>query len=112
MLKGLFFNQDCTDFFYSRGPEQMNGEAVDAFVDRLASLGVTALLVNTNAQRTNYASEVWEPLWTGYDPTGPDDQPVLKHQPAEGVAAMRRPLNNMLALVAKDVDYPARMIAR
>jgi len=112
VLKGLFFNQDCTDFFYSRGPEQMNSEAVDAFVDRLASLGVTALLVNTNAQRTNYASEVWEPLWTGYDPTGPDDQPVLKHQPAEGVAAMRRLLNNMLALVAKDVDYPARMIAR
>lgn len=112
MLRGLFFNQDSTDFFYSRSKEQMTGADVDAFVDRLAGLDISALLVNTNAQRTNYASEVWEPFWKGYDPAGPDDQPVLRHLPADRIPGTRRLLDNMIALAAAGVDYPARMLER
>ena len=74
-LRAPFFNQDSTEFFYTRQPGQVTGEAVDAWVDLLAEAGVGTLVSNVGAMRANYASKVWEPDWFGYDPQGPDDQP-------------------------------------
>lgn len=31
-----------------------------------------------------YASRVWDPTWRGYDPQGPDDQPLFASLPEEG----------------------------
>ena len=39
----------------------------------IAGAGVTVLLCNTNARRTNYRSDVWEAFWDGYEPGEPDE---------------------------------------
>lgn len=75
-LTGLLHNEDCTDFFYNAEiPAGKAGEVVDRYVDVLADAGVSVLMFNTNARRTNYRSDVWEAFWDGYEPQGPDDQP-------------------------------------
>ncbi len=107
---GLLFNYDCTEFFYRTPPDVIGPQAIDAFVGRMAEAGVGVLLINTNAQRTNYRSDVWEPFWTGYDPTAGDDQPVLAHLPKNRIAMTRNLLDSMMALARQGVDYPAAMI--
>jgi len=89
-MRGPLFNQDSTEFFYTHGPDEMSGEAVDAWVDGLAEAGVGTLFSNVNAMKTNYASKVWEPDWHGYDPAAGDDQPVLRHDVEGGAAGTRR----------------------
>lgn len=113
-LHGLLFNQDCTDFFYSNAiREGVDGGALlDDYIDLLADAGVTVLMCNTNARRTNYRSEVWESFWDGYDPDGPDDQPFLRPIAPERLPAWRRMIHSMWALDRQGVDYPARVIAR
>jgi hypothetical protein len=113
-MSDLYCNIDCTCFFGTPldGRVGNTGEAVDVYVDRLAEAGVTDLLVNTNARRTNYRSDVWDAFWDGYDPNGPDTQPFFAAVPAEGVASYRRLLDTMRALHESGVDYPARMLAR
>ena len=113
-MSGLIQNQDCTDFFYGgRTLDDVDGGALlDAYVDTLSEAGVTVMMVNTNARRTNYRSEVWEAFWDGYDPDGPDDQPFLRSIPAGSRAGYRSLIHNMWALDARGVDYPARAIER
>lgn len=113
-LTGLLFNQDCTDFFYCNAiREGVDGGALlDAYIDLLADAGVTVLMCNTNARRTNYRSDVWESFWDGYDPEGPDDQPFLSPMKPERRPAWRRMIHSMWALDRQGVDYPARFIAR
>lgn len=109
----LYHNEDCTNFFwYRQFPEGKAGELVDRYVDVIADAGVTTLLVNTNARRTNYKSDVWEAFFDGYDPDGPDDQPFLASVPKENIAAYRKGVGNMLEVHEQGVDYPARMIER
>lgn len=113
----LFHNEDCTTFFaWEYDPVDPNGgAAVDAYVDRIAAGGVTAFLCNTSAERTNYASGVWEPFWTGYDPEAADDQPYLAgigKPGSAGVKSWRRMVSGMLSLHRQGIDYPARVIAR
>ncbi len=82
-------NEDATNFFYYNYiPAGQAGETIDRYVDVLAEAGVTVLLWNTNARRTNYRSDVWQAFWDGYDPAGPDDQPFLAPIPAEQRAQM------------------------
>ncbi len=113
----LYYNEDSTDFFFHVDHAAGQGGAhLDAYIDRIAAGGVTTFLCNTNAQRTNYASDVWTPTWEGFDPGGPDDQPYLSGissttQPVD-VSGWRRLATNMLALHEEGVDYPARVIDR
>ena len=113
-LQGLLFNQDCTDFFWSNTIKAGvdGGALLDRYVDILADAGVTVLMCNTNARKTNYRSGVWEAFWDGYDPDGPDDQAYFKPVPKGEVAQYRRGIHSMWALDKQAVDYPARMIAR
>lgn len=113
-MHGLLYNQDCTDFFYNKAiKEGVDGGALlDAYVDVIAGAGVTTMLINTNARKTNYRSGVWESFWEGYDPEGPDDQPLLRPLPEAGRAGWRRMIHSMWALHQQGVDYPARIIAR
>jgi len=113
MPHGLLFNLDCTDFFYHRIAEGVDGGAVlDQYVDIIADAGAAVLLINTNARKTNCASAVWETFWDGYDPAGPDDQPFLVAIPAADRPTYRPMIHSMWALDAQGVDYPARIAAR
>ena len=112
-LTGLLHNEDCTDFFAHQDfPAGKAGEMADRYVDVLAGAGVSVLMWNTNARRTNYRSKVWEAFWDGYDPGGPDDQPFLAAVPPEQRKSFRRLVGNMLATHSEGVDYPARVIQR
>lgn len=110
---GLLHNEDCTNFFaYQDFPAGKAGETVDRYVDVLAGAGVSVLLCNTNARRTNYRSKVWEAFWDGYDPQGTDDQPFLAAVPPGQRKRYRTLVGNMLAVHNEGVDYPARVIQR
>ena len=112
-LTGLLHNEDCTDFFAHQDfPAGKAGELVDRYVDVLAGAGVSVLMCNTNARRTNYRSKVWEAFWDGYDPSGSDAQPFLAVVPQEQRKGYRRLVGNMLATHGEGVDYPARVIQR
>ena len=112
-LAGLLHNEDSTDFFAHQDfPPGKAGELVDRYVDLLAGAGVSVLMCNTNARRTNYRSTVWEAFWEGYDPNGPDDQPFLAAVPQDNRASYRKLVGNMLAAHSEGVDYPARVIQR
>lgn len=112
-LTGLLHNEDCTNFFYFQDfPAGKASEVVDRYVDVLAGAGVSVLMCNTNARRTNYRSKVWEAFWDGYDPNGPDDQPFLAHMPPARRKTYRKLVGNMLEVHRQGVDYPARIIQR
>ena len=74
---GLSFNEDSSHFFTSRNGKRLTLADVDAWVEQYAGTQVQELMLNVNAMRTSYASKVWDPIWRGYDPKGPDDQPLL-----------------------------------
>ena len=111
-LKGPIFNQDDSEFFMVRPPAEMTGESVDAWVDSLAAAGIGTLMSCVCAARANYASRAWEPRWTGYDPKGPDDQPVLAHMPKDGIKAVRRWLESEKALAEAGINFHERAFAR
>lgn len=109
---GPIFNQDSTEFFYTYSADEMSGETVDAYIDRLKKAGVATFVSCGNAQRANYASEVWESDWHGYDSEGPDDQPVLKHALKEQIKPFRRRLDSAKRLSEMGVDFHERALAR
>jgi len=112
-LAGLLQNEDCTNFFgYQDFADGKAGEIVDRYVDVLAGAGVSVLMCNTNARRTNYRSKVWEAFWDGYAPSGPDDQPFLMAIPPAQRKTYRKFVGNMLEVHKQGVDYPARVIQR
>jgi hypothetical protein len=111
-MKGVIYNQDCTEFFYVNPPEVMSAELVDTFVDSLAQAGVTALFSNPNAMRVNVPGTVHEVMWHGYDPDGPDNQPVFDGFPRERIKNVRSMLNSMMRLAEMGVDFHARALAR
>ncbi len=112
-LSGLLHNEDCTNFFgYQDFPEGKAGEIVDHYVDVLAGAGVSVLMCNTNARRTNYRSKVWEAFWDGYNPEGPDEQPFLAAVPPGSLKSYRKLVGNMLEVHRQGVDYPERVIRR
>jgi hypothetical protein len=112
-LKGLFYNEDGTNFiFHTDIPEGKAGATIDRYVDVVAEAGVKTFLFNTNDRRTNYRSRVWESYWDGYDSNGPDNQPFLAAMPRNEVAAYRRALDNLLAIQRQGIDLPDRVIRR
>lgn len=111
-IAGPIFNQDSTEFYFVRTADQMSGETVDAYIDDLARAGIGAFFSNVNAMRANYASKVWETDWHGYDPAGPNDQPVLRHLPAASIAPTRRRLDSAKRLADLGVNFHQRALAR
>ena len=75
---GIMLNEDNSHYFYSRAGEELTGEKVAAWVDQYAGTHVKELLLNVNCMRTSFDSALWDPIWKGYDPDAPDDQPLLK----------------------------------
>lgn len=112
-ISGLLHNEDCTNFFgFQDFPAGKAGEIVDRYVDVLAGAGVTVLMCNTNARRTNYRSDVWNAFWDGYDRNGPDEQLFLAAVAPERRAGYRKLIGNMMEVDRQGVDYPARVVQR
>lgn len=111
-MTGPIFNQDSTEFFFTHSAEEMSGATVDAYIDRLAAAGIGTFVSCGNAMRANYASGVWETDWHGYDPAGPDDQPVLRSLAKESIAGTRKRLDSAKRLAELKVDFHGRALAR
>jgi hypothetical protein len=62
--------------------------------------------------RTSYASAVWDPIWRGYDPDGPDDQPLLASLSPENAQRARRWIHTAWRLAQQGIDPYAVWIAR
>ncbi|HEX4144770.1 MAG TPA: hypothetical protein VHY91_14790 [Pirellulales bacterium] len=109
----LMQNEDSTNFFFYHDIRPGDaGPAVDRYVDVLAASGVTLLLCNTNARRTNYRGNAWQAFWDGFDPDGPDDQPFLATIPLDARQRHRKLVANMLEVHRQGIDFPARVIER
>ena len=112
-MNRLMLNEDCTNFFYYHDlTPGKSGEVLDRYIDTIAGTGTGILLINTNARRTNYQSQVWETFWGGYDPQGTDLQPVLAAVPAGDRSQWQKLIGNMQILSRDGIDYPTRAIER
>ena len=112
MMSGISLNEDDSHFFGSRQSKDMCEAGVDRLIDTYAGTDVKELLFCPNAMRTSYASEVWDPIWKGYDPKGNDDQPFFAGiKPSESLRWRAWP-HNALLLHKKGIDPYARWIAK
>ena len=84
-MPGIALNEDNSHFFTTRAGQPVTEATVDALVCQYAGTQVSHLLFCPNSMRTSYASRVWDPIWRGYNPDGPDDP--LAGQPAAGEPA-------------------------
>ena len=109
---GISLNEDSSHYFGTRSGQDLSGQAVDSWVDQYAGTQVRELFLCPNCMRTSYASEVWEPIWTGYDPASGDDQPLLASTPEAGHEAARGWIHTAWLLHQKGIDPYARWIAR
>jgi hypothetical protein len=76
---GLCVNEDNSHWFFTRAGEPVTKESVASFVDQYQ--GISELMLCPNSQRINVESKVFDPVWKGYDPNGPDDQPLFRSTP-------------------------------
>ncbi|MCC6393187.1 MAG: hypothetical protein IT167_21480 [Bryobacterales bacterium] len=108
----LCLNEDNSHWFYTRAGKTLTPESVSSFVDQYAGAGVREILFSGNSQRTSFASKVWDPVWKGYDPEGPDDQPLLHSTPPEARAGARKWIHTAWELWRKGIDPYELWIAR
>ena len=101
---GLCLNEDNSHYFFTRAGQDLDAEAVASFVDQYAGTQVRELLLSPNAMRTSYESKVWDPIWRGYDPAGPDDQPLFASTPAEARKGARQWVHTAWQLAQKKID--------
>ena len=109
---GIALNEDNSHFFSTRAGKPLIAETVDALVDQYAGTQVTHLLFSPNSMRTSYGSRVWDPIWRGYDPDGPDDQPLLASLTPEGRVGARKWIHTAWALDRAGIDVYTRWIDR
>ncbi|MFN7938110.1 MAG: hypothetical protein U0R19_32575 [Bryobacteraceae bacterium] len=109
---GLSFNEDSSHFFTSRNGKRLTLADVDGWVEQYAGTQVRELILNVNAMRTSYASKVWDPIWRGYDPNGPDDQPLMASLTPEGRTSARKWIHAAWQLHEDGIDLYARWIAQ
>jgi hypothetical protein len=108
---GLALNEDNSHFFSTRAGHRVTAAEVDAWVEQYAGTQVRELMISPNSMRTSYASKVWDPIWRGYDPNGPDDQPLLRSTPPEARKGARRWIHTAWQLDQDGIDVYARWIA-
>lgn len=79
-MAGITFNEDDSHYLDSRSRENKAHDVNEMikWADQYAGTQVKEMLLNVNASRSNIASKVRDALWEGYDPDGPDDQPLFR----------------------------------
>jgi len=108
----LCLNEDNSHWFSTRAGQALTPEFVSSFVDQYAGTQIRELILSANSQRTSFASEVWDPIWKGYQPDGPDDQPLLHSTPEAGRAGARRWIHTAWELAEKKIDPYTLWISR
>lgn len=111
-MNGIALNEDSSHFFMTRAGKELTVATVDAWADQYAQTQVAHLLLNPNCMRASYGSRVWDPIWRGYDPRGPDDQPLLASLSPENRPGARKWIHTAWALDQAGIDVYARWIAR
>ena len=109
---GLALNEDNSHYFYTRAGQTFTPESVASWVDQYAGTQVRELILSANSQRTSFASKVWDPIWKGYDPKGPDDQPLFASTPAAARAGARKWVHTAWQIQNQGIDAYAVWIAR
>lgn len=85
---GLVLNEDANHYFATRTGRRLAAAEVASFVDQYAGTQVRELFFNVNAMRAGFASKSRTSFFDGYDPNGPDNQPLFASvSPAEAKAA-------------------------
>jgi hypothetical protein len=108
----LCLNEDNSHWFFSRAGQKLTTEQIASFVDQYAGTQVRELMLSANSQRTSFASDAWDPIWKGYQPDGPDDQPLFRSTPAAARASSRRWVHTAWDLAQRKIDPYALWIAR
>lgn len=108
----LCLNEDNSHWFFTRAGQTHTKESVAAFVDQYAETQVRELVLSGNSQRTSFASKVWDPIWKGYDPDGPDDQPLFRSTTGEGRVNARKWVHTAWSLAQQGIDPYAVWIER
>jgi hypothetical protein len=108
----LCLNEDDSHYFFTRAGQDLDREKVASWVDQYAGTQVRELMLNPNAMRTSYGSKVWDPIWRGYDPEGPDDQPLLASLPPDGRKGIRAWVHTAWKLHQDGIDPYAVWIDR
>lgn len=100
----LSLNEDNSHYFFTRAGQALTRESVASFVDQYAGTQVRELILSANSQRTSFPSKVWDPIWKGYDPNAPDDQPLFRSTPPEGRAGARKWVHTAWSLAQQNID--------
>ena len=109
----LIYNEDSNNLAaFHPDHDRLSGEVVDERVDTVAGLGVTRFALCVNDMRTNYASEVWESYWDGFDPESPDDQEFFHGCRPDVIRAIRPWLADSAGLAGMGIDYVERTLSR
>jgi len=108
----LSLNEDNSHWFFTRAGKELSEEFVSSFVDQYAGTQIREILFSANSQRTSFASKTWDPIWKGYDPDGPDDQPLLLSTPKDSRAGARKWLHTAWTLAEQKIDPYTLWIAR
>jgi hypothetical protein len=101
---GLCLNEDNSHYFFTRAGKKLDAETVSSWVDQYAGTQVRELILNVNCMRTSYASQVWDPIWRGYDPAAGDDQPLLASTPIESRQGARNWIHTAWQLHRDGID--------
>ena len=102
----VLYNQDCTDPFRNT-TEPITPGHVELTVDEVAAGAPDVLLVNPNAQLTDYPSKVWQTFWDGYAEGG---RSFFGNVPDNTLAVRERTIRQM-AHLAEQCDYLATALA-
>lgn len=108
----LCFNEDHSHFFSTRAGQKLNAESVASFMDQYRGTQIREMILSANSMRTSFDSQAWDPIWKGYDPQGPDDQPLLQSTPQEARAGARKWIHTAWDLAQRRIDPYALWIAR
>jgi len=112
-IKGPVFNQDSTEFFFVNPASRMGPDLIDEYIDSLAAVGVKTFVSCGNGQRTNYPSDVWQWDWEGYEPNGPDTQPLLNVSTGGVPASMdRQRMESLRTLADMGIDFHQQAFRR
>lgn len=108
----LSLNEDNSHWFLTRAGRPISEASVASFVDQYGGAQVREILFSANSQRTSFPSKVWDPIWQGYDPDGPDDQPLFKSTPPEARVNARKWVHTAWSLAQRNIDPYQLWIAR
>ncbi|MEX2607296.1 MAG: hypothetical protein WD708_08125 [Kiritimatiellia bacterium] len=112
MQKKLWINEDNASFYDYRRQDEMSVEGLNSLVDTYAeNSSVKGVLFCVNVQRALFDSKAWEPLYAGYDPEGPDDQPMFRFLSPEARSLTpgkrgRWWVHNLWLLAERGIDHP------